>query len=161
MKRGNGKFTWGKKIRILLTVQKSYIYIYLNIYIYWSDVFILKSVRNQWNGTESQAWLRDAAALGPHPRFHHPGRGSCCDSISSNQQFVRSFHSFLPEQPSHMMRLNQTLPFNSEKTRTPLHALENTLDDLKPTHLLYTSSPVSLYLQSLGAVWRLVSVDGG
>ena len=106
-------------------------------------------------------WLRDAAALGPHPRFHHPGRGSCCDSISSNQQFVRSFHSFLPEQPSHMMRLNQTLPFNSEKTRTPLHALENTLDDLKPTHLLYTSSPVSLYLQSLGAVWRLVSVDGG
>ena len=60
-----------------------------------------------------------------------------------------------------MMRLNQTLLFNSEKTRTLLYALENTSDDLKPTHLLYTSSPVSLYLQSLGAVWRLVSVDGG
>ena len=59
------------------------------------------------------------------------------------------------------MRLNQTPLFNSEKTRTPLYALENTSDDLKPTHLLYTSSPVSLYLQSLGAVWRLVSVDGG
>lgn len=114
MRRDNGKFTWGKK-----NTSGSYSLLYRShIYIKWSDVFILKSVRNQWNGTESQAWLRDAAeALGPRPRFHHPGRESCCDSISSNQQFVRSFHSSLPEQPSHMMRLNQTVPFNSEKTR--------------------------------------------